>query len=432
MDAWRNNIPAIAPIDPVEEEKTRTVNQLPGSYRVSDEALAAAATYSEPRESHPTAGGVSEEALAAVAAFAEAETSHHAAAEAAPAKPEANQPAAADEEPHEKRHERKRRTRKHEAADEPAPEPEFQQPKRTTRTGEPKQTKGRGQKVKEKAYEKTPDRFKNATSFQIRLRTGIVYVGLNVICILVSNLTTMIVLAATAAVCAGEFYYMLRADAKMPNEVIGIIAAAAYPVAVYFFNINGILSVTFILVLAVTFWYVYWLRARMGDVGVCLFGALYTGMQLSCLLLIRMAVGGIEGGVLVLIIFVSIWANDAFAYLVGSKIGKHKMAPRVSPNKSWEGFIAGIVASMAFWCLTVLVPGVSISIPQALVFGLICGATSVMGDLCESRVKRSVGFKDSGIIMPGHGGLFDRCDSLMPTAVAAAFLLFAFGCIPFV
>ena len=133
-----------------------------------------------------------------------------------------------------------------------------------------------------------------------------------------------------------------------------------------------------------------------------------------------------------LIIFLSIWANDAFAYLIGSKIGKHKMAPRVSPNKSWEGFIAGIVASMAFWCLTVLVPGVNISIPQALVFGLICGATSVMGDLCESRVKRSVGFKDSGTIMPGHGGLFDRCDSLMPTAVAAAFLLFAFGCIPFV
>jgi len=60
----------------------------------------------------------------------------------------------------------------------------------------------------------------------------------------------------------------------------------------------------------------------------------------------------------------------------------------------------------------------------------VCGLTSVMGDLCESRIKRSVGFKDSGTIMPGHGGLFDRCDSLMPTAVAAAILLFGFGCLP--
>ena len=399
MDAWRNNLPDIDPIEPIEEEdQTRRVTQIAGSYRVSDEALAAAA------------------------AFAGAEVGQ----------------SAADESPQEERPARRRRTREHAPEPETEPanksdsEPEFQQPLRTTRMGEPKQTKGRGQKVKEKAYEKTPDRFKHASSFQIRLRTGIVYVALNIICILASNLTTMVVLAATAAVCAGEFYYMLRADAKMPNEVIGIVAAAAYPIAVYFFGYNGIVGVTFILTLAVTFWYVYWLRARVSDVGVCMFGAVYTGLQLSCLLLIRMAVGGLPGGFLVLIIFVSIWANDAFAYLVGSKLGKHKLAPRVSPNKSWEGFIAGIVGSMAFWCLTVLVPGVAISIPQALVFGLICGLTSVMGDLCESRVKRSVGFKDSGTIMPGHDGLFDRCDSLMPTAVAAAFLLFAFGCIPFV
>ena len=77
-----------------------------------------------------------------------------------------------------------------------------------------------------------------------------------------------------------------------------------------------------------------------------------------------------------------------------------------------------------------MVPGVQISVPQALLFGLVCGLTSVLGDLCESRIKRSVGFKDSGTIMPGHGGLFDRCDSLMPTAVAAALLLFGAGCLP--
>ena len=303
------------------------------------------------------------------------------------------------------------------------------EPLRTTRTGEPKETKHRAQKVKERAYEKTPDRFKNASTFQIRLRTGIIYISLNIICILASDVTTMLVLAATAAVCAGEFYYMLRSDAKMPNELIGVVAAAAYPVSAFFLGIPGLVGVTALLILAVTVWYVYWLRARVSDVGVCVFGALYTGLQLSCLVFIRMAVGGIWGGVLVLVIFASIWFNDAGAYMVGSKFGKHKLAPRTSPNKSWEGFIAGIIVSMGFWCILLAVPGVSINVWECLLFGLVCGLTSVLGDLCESRIKRSVGFKDSGNIMPGHGGLFDRCDSLMPTAVAAAILLFGAGCI---
>ena len=303
-------------------------------------------------------------------------------------------------------------------------------PQRTTRTGEPKETKHRAYNAKVKAYAKTPDRFKNASSFQVRLRTGVIYITLNIACILISDITTMVILAATAAVCAGEFYYMLRSDAKMPNEVIGIIAAAAYPIVAFFLGLPGLVCVTCLLLLAVTVWYVYWLRARIADVGVCVFGAMYTGLQLSGLLFIRMAVGGIWGGVLVLVIFASIWFNDVGAYVVGSKFGKHKLAPRTSPNKSWEGFIAGLVVSMAFWCIMLVLPGVQINVWECLAFGLICGLTSVLGDLCESRIKRSVGFKDSGTIMPGHGGLFDRCDSLMPTAVAAALLLFGAGCLP--
>lgn len=303
-------------------------------------------------------------------------------------------------------------------------------PKRTTRTGEPKETAQRAQKVKQKAYEKTPERFKNASSFQVRLRTGVIYIALNIVCILASDFTTMIILAATAGVCAGEFYYMLRYDAKMPNEIIGVIGAVAFPVSVFFWGLYGLLLAMAFLVIAVTIWYVYWLRARVSDVGICFFGSVYTGLQLSGLLLVRMAMPDIWGGVVVLIIFFSIWMNDAGAYIFGSKLGKHKLAPQVSPNKSWEGFISGLIVSMAFWCLLLLVPGIQINVWECLAFGLICGLTSVLGDLCESRIKRTVGFKDSGTIMPGHGGLFDRCDSLMPTSVAAAILLFSFGCLP--
>ena len=130
-----------------------------------------------------------------------------------------------------------------------------------------------------------------------------------------------------------------------------------------------------------------------------------------------------------LVLFFGIWMNDAFAYLVGSKFGRHKLAPKISPKKSWEGFFAGLVASMAAWCLTLLIPHMNINIYQALLYGLICGIAGVFGDLCESRIKRGTGFKDSGTIMPGHGGLFDRCDSLITTAVVAAVLLFGTGCL---
>ena len=304
-------------------------------------------------------------------------------------------------------------------------------PAKTTRTGQPKETSARAHAVRVKAYEKTPERFKNATSFQVRLRTGIVYTVTNFLFILASDITTMIILALTAAVCAGEFYYMLRSDAKMPNEFIGIVAAAAFPIVGYFFGLTGLLYVSCGLMIVSTIWYVYWLRARIADVGICVFGAFYTGFQLCGLLFLRMSLDGIYGGILVLIIFISIWFNDAGAYIFGSKFGKHKLAPRTSPNKSWEGFIAGIIVSMGVWCLLLLIPGVSISLPQCLLFGAICGLTSVLGDLAESRIKRSVGFKDSGTIMPGHGGLFDRCDSLMPTSVVAALLLFGAGCLHF-
>ena len=140
---------------------------------------------------------------------------------------------------------------------------------------------------------------------------------------------------------------------------------------------------------------------------------------------------GFSSSVLALGIFLSVWANDSFAYLVGSKFGKHKLAPRTSPKKSWEGFIAGLVGSAAFWCLMTLIPGVTMSIPQAMAFGLISGLMGVLGDLAESRIKRNSGFKDSGTIMPGHGGLLDRCDSLFLVAVTSAILLLGFGCIPF-
>ena len=289
----------------------------------------------------------------------------------------------------------------------------------------------RKERLKNFAQDKTPKKLKNPTNFQVRFRTGFVYIVVSVVCVLASEWTTLALLVAMAGITAGEFYYMLRQDAKLPNEMLGIIAAMLYPVSVFFLGLDGALYVSLALLLALIVWYVFWMRARVPDVGVSFFGAAYCGMLLSGIIVVREALPAPWGGVLVLGILLSVWANDSFAYLVGSKFGKHKLAPRTSPKKSWEGFFAGLAGSAVFWCLMTLVPGVTMSVPQAILFGLASGLMGVLGDLAESRIKRNSGFKDSGTIMPGHGGLLDRCDSLFLVAVTSAILLVGGGCIPY-
>ena len=269
-------------------------------------------------------------------------------------------------------------------------------------------------------------------SFMARLQSGAIYVAATTVCLLVNNWTTAIYLGLVSAICAFEFYNMMHKDGRATNDVIGIVASALYPIFALVWGLNGVGALTVLLMMMLIVWFVYFMRARVPDVGVSFFGAGYIGMMLSSLVLLRQTLPDPWGGVLLLILFASVWFNDVGAYLVGSKIGRHKLAPKTSPKKSWEGFIAGLVVSAAFWCLMTLVPGMQISIPQAIVFGIASGAAGVVGDLAESRIKRSVGVKDSGTIMPGHGGLLDRCDSLFLSSVVAAILLIVGGCVPYV
>ncbi|MFT7587852.1 MAG: phosphatidate cytidylyltransferase [Limisphaerales bacterium] len=118
---------------------------------------------------------------------------------------------------------------------------------------------------------------------------------------------------------------------------------------------------------------------------------------------------------LVMGIIFLIWASDVGAYFVGSRFGKTKLAPSISPNKSWEGFaggmglalIVGLVVSNFF---------TDHSLAEWLVYAVLCVVFGTIGDLLESRLKRSVGAKDSGTILPGHGGFMDRFDSLFIVA----------------
>jgi phosphatidate cytidylyltransferase len=107
------------------------------------------------------------------------------------------------------------------------------------------------------------------------------------------------------------------------------------------------------------------------------------------------------------------WVGDMGAYYVGRRWGRHKMAPRISPHKSWEGAAASVAASIlvAGWYLLRFVPGVGVA--PAVALTVAANATGQLGDLTESAMKRGAGLKDSGVILPGHGGILDRVDSTL-------------------
>ena len=121
------------------------------------------------------------------------------------------------------------------------------------------------------------------------------------------------------------------------------------------------------------------------------------------------------GSALIWILFIGTWSSDTFAYFVGTAIGSHKLAQSISPNKTVEGFLGGIIGTMA---MTVLVGHVFFSFPfiEMAILGFILAIVATLGDLVESVLKRFTGIKDSGILLPGHGGMLDRFDSIFYTA----------------
>lgn len=113
----------------------------------------------------------------------------------------------------------------------------------------------------------------------------------------------------------------------------------------------------------------------------------------------------------VLSVFILIWCNDTFAYLTGRLIGKHKLFERISPKKTWEGFIGGVVFAMIAG--TILAYYLNESYLKFVVYALVASVVGTLGDLTESMLKRSVNVKDSGTILPGHGGILDRFDAVL-------------------
>ncbi len=258
--------------------------------------------------------------------------------------------------------------------------------------------------------------------FLTRSLSGLVYAGVILVCLFWGRVPTMVLVCAMSWLCCSEFFRMSRLGGRMPNELVGLTAAALYPLAALY-KPEAQTAVTLLLMLAIGTWYVLTPRASISDAAITVFGAIYTGMLYSSIVTVRACDPGLDGALLTLGIMGSVWVNDAFAYIFGSKFGKHKLAPRISPNKSWEGFAGGLLGSCLIWLILVALGVRQIQWPLAVVAGLLCGVAGVAGDLFESRLKRAVGVKDTGNLIPGHGGMLDRSDSMLFATMTAYFVL---------
>lgn len=170
------------------------------------------------------------------------------------------------------------------------------------------------------------------------------------------------------------------------------------------------------------------------DVAFSIFGITYIGVCFSHLLLLRYtdsslyittSLGTLPAGASYLwLAFIGTWANDTFAYFIGSRFGRHKLCPEISPAKTIEGSLGGLAGSIA--AITLLGLLFRLPVSHSIIMGVLVGIVAPVGDLAESAIKRFAGVKDSGNLLPGHGGILDRFDSILFTVPVIYYYMHAF------
>ena len=157
-------------------------------------------------------------------------------------------------------------------------------------------------------------------------------------------------------------------------------------------------------------------------ISLTLLGVVWVGGGLAAFILLRDIPE--HGRLVVFTVLIAVFADDTAAYFVGRTIGRHKMAPTISPGKSWEGFVGGTIAAMAVAFFAMYGQGFLTNL-EAVALGAAIAFSSTLGDLFESAIKRDLGVKDSGRLLAGHGGVLDRIDSILWAGPAAFYVVLA-------
>lgn len=256
--------------------------------------------------------------------------------------------------------------------------------------------------------------------FLKRTITGILFVVLIIGSTLLGRISFLIVFSAISTACLLEFYYIMLRGRIRPQILYGLLLGVVIFVTNYLFAIGRIGNFVFlgIIPLIISVYIVELFRNHhkpLQNIAGTFMGLIYVSLPFALLNYFALTYSSFKIGYNVDFIigfFFLIWANDTGAYAFGVTLGRHKMFPRVSPKKSWEGLVGGFfTTALTAWIISLVF--VNVSILHWLAIGFIAAVMGVFGDLVESMFKRSIGIKDSGKFLPGHGGLLDRFDAML-------------------
>lgn len=253
-------------------------------------------------------------------------------------------------------------------------------------------------------------------NFFQRAITAAAFVAVLLSCTFYNHVTFTTLFTIITLIGTWEFYKLAEKSATSPQKIMGTITGGVLFItnAIYSMTQVNIRILLFILPFVFTIFILELYRKKeqpFRNIAFTILGVIYVALPFSLLNYILTCKGNYAPQILFGFFFI-LWSNDTGAYLTGSLLGKHKLFPRVSPGKSWEGSIGGAVITymvvflIASW-YTIL------SLRDWMVIATILIIIGTLGDLVESLYKRSINVKDSGTLLPGHGGILDRFDSLL-------------------
>lgn len=258
----------------------------------------------------------------------------------------------------------------------------------------------------------------------LRSTTGLIYVAVIILALTLGNWAFLAMCLLLSLSGIFEFYTLCNTEIKQKKKTLAVDMIGAVILIVSFFasmlNVCSSISkdvyllpyLSYILIRMVMQLYTKEI-SPLNNLAYSLMGQVYVALPFGLMSLLYFDYATPQ---LLLAMFVMIWLNDTGAYLVGCTIGKHKMFPRISPKKSWEGFVGGVIfaiggAVVAKMCFAEVYQQLSLS--QMIGLAIVVTICATLGDLIESLIKRTLGVKDSGKMLPGHGGMLDRIDSLL-------------------
>lgn len=259
------------------------------------------------------------------------------------------------------------------------------------------------------------DRAAAGRGLALRAATAVLGIPLTILLVVLGKSWLLLGVCAVIVVGLLEFYAMAERIGYRPVREAGLVSGLLFAVAA---GRPGEAWGDLILPALLVYTVVRELWGgvpgrRLAGVGVTLLGALYVGYLFSYLVRLRaLSVGPLHDSPFPALLVISVvWAADSAAYFVGLGAGRHKLVPLISPHKSVEGAVAGIVGGLAAGVIFARIVGLPLLMAGTL--GAVSALASVCGDLWESAIKREAGVKDSGWVLPGHGGMLDRFDGLL-------------------